>query len=249
MKETKASHVEQLEQRLKNLVDRQPGTWTMLARDWLRNTLRRSVRIAGESAEEEDVLRRCWNLARQPTVLEGIRDAQTRISSDCQRLHCNLEGLMATAAAAAAAVRAMNAVEQDPGAPLRMRQWLEHSDSAIGAYPALQKRPDVLQDLITAEILAPAAFETDGVPPLMNTHRTIGEYLVARAIAHKLQKPDAPEWEMIDKKAWDPQWRPVLLFLPGLVSESPATIARYVKLCRQPETDPKQTTSSITGCF
>src|SRR5438093_597370 len=62
MEETQASHIDQLEQRLKNLVHTQPGAWTMLARDWLRNTLRRSVRMTEESAEEE-VLGRCWESA------------------------------------------------------------------------------------------------------------------------------------------------------------------------------------------
>src|SRR5262249_40945144 len=72
------------------------------------------------------------------------------------------------------------------------------------------------------------------------THRTIGEYLVARGVAAKLKNRSACEWEMIDKKAWDPQWKPVLLFLAGLLTDTPEALARYAKLCRKPETRPKR---------
>ena len=139
------SGIRRLEQRLKDLAGTEEAdagrkretpsqAWRNLTRDWLRETLKRSVRMAGESLEEEEVLRRCWTLARPSSILEAIRDAQIpgsvgfsetedlRISAYCRRLHRNFAGLIATAAAAAAAVRAVNAIVADAGAPLRMRR-------------------------------------------------------------------------------------------------------------------------------
>jgi HEAT repeat protein len=105
---------------------------------------------------------------------------------------------------------------------------------------ALALRPDLLEDLKAADILVPAAPMKDKRPPLMYTHRTIGEYLTGRALADKLKNKDAREWELVDKKAWDPHWRPVMLFLAGQLAEDPDALNRYLTLCRKPETHPPQ---------
>ena len=107
-----------------------------------------------------------------------------------------------------------------------------------GNYPEFKKRP-LLENLKAADILVLASPQKDGNPPLMYTHRTIGEYLVARALAEKLKSGDAPEWSLIDLKGWDPSWRPVFLFLGGILSDSAETVSRLMEVITHPPTDPK----------
>src|SRR5262245_59455144 len=135
-------HRQQLEHQLKQVVAGKP--FTELGREFLRNTLRRSVELAKESEEEETKLGRCWELARKRTVLDAIWKAQDNSNGDAseaqvqrigihsERLHRNFGGLIATAAAAAAAVRAINCRETDATAPIRMRQWLERAVEGFG---------------------------------------------------------------------------------------------------------------------
>jgi HEAT repeat protein len=123
--------------------------------------------------------------------------------------------------------------------------WEEQADlrkavaQAAAPYRVLATRADLLEDLKAADILTAATSEKEGDPALMYTHRTIGEYLTARSLSVKLKSSsEAVEWKFVDKKAWDPYWKPVLLFLAGQLSNDLQTLNRYIALLSRPETDP-----------
>lgn len=95
-------------------------------------------------------------------------------------------------------------------------------------YLVLNNRPDLVQDLCVAGILVPAGPDSSSTP-LMFTHRTIGENMVAGALAERVKK-DTAAWEFIDHKAWDPNWEEVIVLLAGRLGNSPAHLRRLLEI-------------------
>ncbi|HWB86707.1 MAG TPA: HEAT repeat domain-containing protein [Bryobacteraceae bacterium] len=90
---------------------------------------------------------------------------------------------------------------------------------------SFHQRSDLLGDLCSAGILALAGTE-DRRTPVMFTHRSLGEYLAARALAGLLENGTTAEWALIDRKAWDPEWEEVLVLVTGQLT--PEATERYL---------------------
>ncbi len=96
-----------------------------------------------------------------------------------------------------------------------------------GRYVALNGRPDLLGDLCGAGIWVPVG--ADGPQTaLMFTHRTMGEYLTAQALADKLQASGS-EWDFVDRKAWDPNWEQVIVFLAAKLTNTPKLLRELLR--------------------
>jgi HEAT repeat protein len=88
-------------------------------------------------------------------------------------------------------------------------------------YGALAARHDLVGDLCSTGIFTlagPSGRDT----PLMYTHRTFGEYLAGHALGCRLNNLGAPEWKLLDRKTWDPNWQEVLVFATGHLDSGPA---------------------------
>jgi HEAT repeat protein len=113
----------------------------------------------------------------------------------------------------------------------------EEISLAQGHYRALVPRLDLMRDMCDVGILSYAGPKSPKTP-LMFTHRSIGEYLTARALAGKGTKPGpANEWNLIDRRSWDSAWEQVILFLAGLLADRPAELRRLIETLADEKTD------------
>jgi len=79
-------------------------------------------------------------------------------------------------------------------------------------YGALSKRSDLIGDLCAVGVLSKTGADSSDTP-LMYSHRTLGEYLASRALAHRLEDPEKKEtWDLLDDRALNPDWQEVLVF-------------------------------------
>lgn len=132
---------------------------------------------------------------------------------------------------------ALDLWKQDPRRTLWDEETVASStDAAQRGHRALELRTDLIRDLCDAGILSRAGPD-DPATPLMFTHRSFGEYLAARCLAERLKKRDAPEWELVDEKSWDPAWEQVILFLAGNLSTQSAALQRLIDELADDATD------------
>jgi hypothetical protein len=83
-------------------------------------------------------------------------------------------------------------------------------------------RKDLIEDLCATGILVMAGPD-DPSTPLMFTLSSYGEYLAGCALANRLCEEDPEEdWIWVERKAWDPDWGPVLVFTAGRLGQKAA---------------------------
>src|SRR6185437_4632039 len=91
----------------------------------------------------------------------------------------------------------------------------------------------LIEELVGKRVLVPVDASRSGY---VFAHRSMVEYLAACELARLLESSDRYAWTIADRKAWDPKWRLVIVFLAGrLMSEPylPSLRSRNAELFRK----------------
>lgn len=95
------------------------------------------------------------------------------------------------------------------------------------------KLDELFPEILDCGILIGAGFRPDGEPQFSFLHRSFLEYLTARALAEQGWDTIVTE---IDKKAWDPAWQEVIIFLAGQL-KTPREVENLLSLLADKQRD------------
>jgi Trypsin-like peptidase domain len=153
---------------------------------------------------------------RQVDLYESfLREAERRLERR-RRLSHEQSALFATFAAAVAARLVC--------ADVRRARWEESTAAEAVAeirarHAALQGVNLGLKELYAAGILI-REHQKRTAATVVFSHRTIGEYLTARHLARLADQASSDDTSpMVDRHAWLPEWRPIVLFFVGRLAD------------------------------
>src|SRR5882724_7112984 len=96
---------------------------------------------------------------------------------------------------------------------------------------ARQEAIELRDELIRKRVLVP--FE--GQRRYLYPHRSIAEYLAAGELARSVKRGSG--WDLVDRKAWDPDWAEVFPFLTGHLAKSPQLAGRVLVILKDENKD------------